>query len=327
MLHRPFEPARLTRSQIPCNAPQGYEVNSPATQNVVQAISQFDLLEAVKRRGQRVVAVACSISLLCIFCAFWSWMPSWKNYELLCILPFWMPYAYVLLRLYEGRVESGLALAAAMGCALFVPGVYLFRFVLEWQRSWWIETALALALLMQSVLVAAAIWTFRSMGYAPRDLFKMRGSLVYGIVLFGLFWLLYSPAPRLIIDNETGAERGLSFISFRALIFPEGNAVCDFDHLRELLPPTNGYIFEYRSVVSETPILGCKVVKGYFLTARPVVFRKTGIRSFLVDGRRSTGDTGLYQSYYIHITSEDRPATLSDPVEELRLPEHRYNPQ
>jgi len=297
---------------------------------MVQAISQVDLLEAVKRHGQRVVAVACSISLFCILCVFWSWMPSWKNYELLCILPFWMPYAYLLLRLYEGRVESGLALAAAMGCAQFVPGVYLFRFVLEWQRSWWIETNLALALLMQPVLVAAAIWTFRSMGHAPRDLFKMRGSLVYGIVLFGLFWLLYSPAPRLIIDNETGAENGLSFISLRALmvVSPEGKAVCDFDHLRDLLgPPTYGYIFEYRSVVSETPIPGCKVVKGYFLTARPVVFRKTGIRSFLVDGRRPTGEAGLYPIHYIHITSEDRPATVSDPVEELRLPEHRYNPQ
>lgn len=36
-------------------------------------------------------------------------MPSWKDYELLGVLPFWMPYVFVLTSLFEGRVESGLA--------------------------------------------------------------------------------------------------------------------------------------------------------------------------------------------------------------------------
>jgi hypothetical protein len=306
---------------------------------MVQAISQFDLLEAVKRHGQRVVAVASAITLVCVFCAFWSWTPSWKDYELLGILPFWMPYVFILVRLYERRVESGLALAAAMGCALFLPGVFFFRFVLEWQRSWWIQTNLALALLMQPLLVAAAVWTFTSMGRAPRDLFKLRGSVGYGkvqggvgygILLFGLFWLLYSPIPRLISNNEADAEYQLRGICHRAFVgsrlqAKERGPECDFDHLRDLLsPPTHGYIFEYHSVVSEAPIPGCKVAKGYFLTARPVEFRKTGIRSFLV--YRSNPDNPVLSEFYvrIHSTSEERPATVSDPVEEFELIEHRY---
>ncbi len=99
---------------------------------MVQPISEVDV--PVNRPGQRAVAVASSISLVCIFCAFWSWMPSWYYGEsfhgtdhwdrfpgLACILPFWIPYGFVLLRLYQGRIKSGLVLAATMGCALFVP--------------------------------------------------------------------------------------------------------------------------------------------------------------------------------------------------------------
>jgi hypothetical protein len=308
---------------------------------MVQAISQVDV--PVNRPGQRAVAVASSISFVCIFCAFWSWMPSWKDFDrfpgLVCILPFWMPYGFVLLRLYQGRIKSGLVLAGTMGCALFVPGVFLLRFVVEWERSWWIQTNLALALLMQPVLVAAAIWTFRSMQRAPRDLFKMLRSSAYGIVLFGLFWLVYSPVPRLIIYNESMAKYRLRDISGTALQYaeefdgfypegssllaPAGRAECDSDHLRYLLRPKDGYIFEYHSVVSETSARGCEVAKTYIITARPVFFRKTGIRSFLVD--QSKPGLKWYQVEFIriHITSEDRPATVSDPGEDIKLFVHR----
>jgi len=310
---------------------------------MVQPISQVDV--PVNRSGRRAVAVASSISFVCIFCAFWSWMPSWKDFDrfpgLICILPFWIPYGFVLLRLYQGRIKSGLMLAGTMGCALFVPGVFLLRFVVEWERSWWIQTNLALALLMQPVLVAAAIWTFRSMQRAPRDLFKMLGSSAYGIALFRLFWIAYSPVPRLIIDNEGMAKSRLRHISETALLYakdfdgfypqdssllvPAGRAECDSDHLRYLLRSEYGYIFEYHSVVSEISARGCEVAKTYIITARPVVFRKTGIRSFLVD--QSKPALKWYQidfmRIHIHITSEDRPATVSDPGEDIELFEHR----
>jgi hypothetical protein len=271
-------------------------------------------------------------------------MPSWKNFDrfpgLICILPFWLPYGFTLLRLYGGRVKSGLALAFAMGCALFVPGAFLLRFVIEWERGWWVQSNLALALLMQPVLVVAAIWTFRSVQRAPRDWLKMLGSSAYGIALFGLFWLVYSPVPRQITDNESEAEYRLGDISETALnyaekfdgFYPEssspgsaGKVECDSDPLLHLVrpDPKDGYIFEYKSVVSETPVRGCKVAKSYLITARPIAFRNTGIRSFFVD----QGKPGLkwfqVHSILIHFTSEDRPATASDPGEEIKLFEHR----
>jgi hypothetical protein len=270
-------------------------------------------------------------------------MPSWKDLDrfpgLICILPFWLPYGFILLRLHGGRVKSGLALAFAMGCALFVPGAFLLRFVIEWEAGWWVKSNLALALLMQPVLVAAAIWTLRSMQRASQDWLKMLGSSAYGIVLFGLFWLVYSPVPRQITDNEREAEYRLRDISGAALhyaeqfegFYPEsssrgsaGKAECDSDHLLYLLRPDlkDSYIFEYRSVVSETPVRGCKVAKSYLITARPVAFRKTGIRSFLVDQGPGHKWFQVY-SILIHFTSEDRPATVSDPGEEIKLFEHR----
>ena len=230
-------------------------------------------------------------------------------------------------------------LAVTIGCALFVPGIFLLRFVVEWQRSWWIQTNLALALLMQPVLVVAAIWTLRSMQRAPRDLFKMLGSSAYGIALFGLFWVVYAPVPRLIIYNENMAKYRLRDISWTALnyleefdgFYPEGSsplvpasrAGCDSDHLRYLLRPGDGYIFEYHSVVSEISARGCEVAKTYTITARPVAFRKTGIRSFLVD--QSKAGLRWYQVdfIHIHITSEDRPARVSDPSEDIELFVHR----
>jgi len=311
---------------------------------MVQQISQVDV--QVNRTGQRAVAVASSISLVCIFCAFWSWMPSWMGFDrfpgLVCILPFWMPYGFVLLRLYQGRIKSGLVLAGTMGCALFVPGVLLLRFIVEWERSWWIQTNLALALLMQPVLVAAAIWTFRSMTRAPRDLFRMLGSSAYGIALFGLFWVVYSPVPRLIIYNESMAKDRLREISGRtallyaeefdgfypegsSLLVPAGKAECDSDHLRYLLSPDYGYIFEYHGVVSQISVRGCEVTKTYIITARPAVFRKTGIRSFLVDQSKPGLRWDQVNFVHIHITSEDRPATVNDPGEDIELFVHRPN--
>src|SRR6266849_1958240 len=143
---------------------------------------------AVTQRRQRVVALAASLSLICTFCAFWSWLPSWEHfsrfYGLASILPFLLPYGFILLRVKTGKLKNALSLAIAMGCALFAPGIALLRFVVEWQQSWWVLTNIAIALLMQPVLVAAAIWTYRSLPRAPRDWLKLLGSAVYGIVLF-----------------------------------------------------------------------------------------------------------------------------------------------
>jgi hypothetical protein len=48
------------------------------------------------------------------------------------------------------------------------------------------------------------------------------------------------------------------------------------------------------------------------MTARPVLFGRTGIRSFFVDER-----------FEIHATSEDRNANAKDPIDNTLLQEHR----
>jgi hypothetical protein len=290
---------------------------------------------AVNQSRRRAVVVACLISLLCMICAIWSWMPSWKGFHrfpgLICILPFWMPYGFVVLRLYQGRVKSGLVLAGVMGCALFVPGVVLLRYVFEWERSWWIKTNLAFALLVQPVLVVAAVGALRSIHLTPRGWLKPLGSPVYGILLFASFWLAYSPVPRQIIDNEMKAKERLREISWNnalhALQYEKDDVECNSDHLLYLLRlnPESGYKLAYRAVASESSVRGCWVDTSYIITARPVAYRKSGIRSFLVD--QSKQDRKWPQVNYIHIyfTSQDRPATLNDPAEDVELFTHRPN--
>jgi hypothetical protein len=311
-------------------------------QSMVQTTSQVEV-QAGNPPGLRAVAVASLISLVCIFFAIWSWMPSWRGFDrfpgLICILPFWIPYGFVLLRLYQGRIMSGMMLAGTMGCALFVPGVFLVRFVIEWQRSWWIVINLAVALLMQPVMVIATARALRYMQIPRRDWTKLSGSLVYGTVLFALFWLSFSSIPRQIIANEAESEDRLREISWnnalqdqKILGFdPESSALpinkvaCDSNHLLYLLRQNSadGYNLAYRVIASKTSARGCMVDTRFIITARPVAYRKTGIRSFLVDQSKQDLNWPQVHSIRIHFTSADRPATPGDPADVVELFIHR----
>jgi hypothetical protein len=96
---------------------------------------------------------------------------------------------------------------------------------------------------------------------------------------------------------------------------------CDSDYLLYLLRrnPEDGYIFAYRSVVSDTQVRGCKVAKSYIITARPIALRKSGIRSFFVDQDKPGLKWFQVRFIRIHFTSEDRPAMASDPSEDIEL--------
>ena len=310
-------------------------------QSMVQTTNQVKV-PAGNQPGLRAVAVASLISLVCIFCAIWSWMPYWRGFDrftgIICILPFWLPYGFVLLRLYQGRIMSGMVLAGTMSCALFVPGVYLVRFVIEWQRSWWIGINLAVALLMQPVIAIATARALWYMQIPRRDWFKISGSLVYGTVLFALFWQSYSSVPRQIIENEADSVDRLREISWNSAQqyvreFREGSALpmdkveCQFqNHLLYVLRPNpeDGYNLAYRVVVSKTSVRGCRVDTRFIITARPVAYRKTGIRSFLVDQSKQDLNWPHVHTVRIHFTSENRPATLNDLAFDVALvPPHR----
>ena len=296
----------------------------------------------------RAVEVASLISFFCIFCAIWSWMPAWKGFErfpgLVCILPFWLPYGFVSLRLRQGRTKSGLLLAVVTGSALFVPGIFLLRFLFEWERSRWIRANLGVTLLIQPLLVVAAIVALNSEPFARRDWMKMLATSAYGISLFALFWLFYSPIPRVITDNEDMAKDRLREISLNALLYSEefdgfypdaisltgGKTECNSDglrHLQYLLHSTleDGYFFDYRTVTSETSVRGCGVAKSYRITARPIAYRKTGVRSFLAYQDKPGMKGPQAWSVNVHATSEDREATSGDPAERVELLIHRPN--
>jgi hypothetical protein len=211
-----------------------------------------------------------------------------------------------------------------MGCALFVPGIYVIRFLLKWETNWWILASLILAFLMQPVLVVIAAKTLMTMFRPPKWRTKFLASLVYGIVLFVLFWLAYSPIPYQLSKNEASAQGHLCLAALEAHsdalaayeaghevyplsfpnIAPEADPKCKGDSLVVGgLKPEDGYRFEYAGISPLKTAEGCKRFKSFSISARPIAYGRTGFRSFLVDG---------YQR--VHATSEDRPANPSDPI-------------
>ena len=72
--------------------------------------------------------------------------------------------------------------------------------------------------------------------------------------------------------------------------------------------PTNGYFFEYSGRVPSTTTEGCTRFKKFTMSARPVAFGKTGVRSFFVD-----------ESMGFHATSDNRPANEMDPIDSTLL--------
>jgi hypothetical protein len=207
-----------------------------------------------------------------------------------------------------------------MGCALLVPGLYVIRFLFKWERNWWILGNLILALLMQPVLVVIAAKILITMSRPPKWGTKFLGSLAYGMVVFGLFRLSYSPIPIQLYENEGKAE---SYVFDTALeadrahwdggLYPMASAnvpsnaesKCEQDTLRVVDPKeeSHGYSFEYVGISPSITAEGCKRFKSFTMAARPIAYGRTGFRSFFVD-------TNLA----VHATSKNRPANPSDPV-------------
>jgi len=290
-----------------------------------------DTLSALEFRYRQILTWASIVTFVCILDVSWSWAPSGKKLPgLFALLPLLLPYGFIPLRLHSRRLRSGLTLAFAMGSALLIPGIYLLRFALTWDRRWWILGNLILGLLMQPVLIVIAAKTFFSMPTLRHGRVKLLGSLTYGFLLFVLFWLFYSPVPRYIRDNEHFAMRYLSACAFSAILdarehsglYPTGFAnlassskpKCMRNGPWVINPtnPTQGYFWEYSGSTSSSSVDGCTRFESFTMTARPVVFGRTGIRSFFID-----------EHMHIHVTSENRPATAIDPIDSTLVFEHR----
>jgi hypothetical protein len=211
-----------------------------------------------------------------------------------------------------------------MGCAQFLPGIYLVRFALTWDRRWWVLGNLILALLMQLVLIVLAVKTYIRLPRLRYTRLKLLVSMAYGFLLFALFWLFYSPVPHRIVGNESAAmkyledsavaadsdawEHGGLYAEAVGSSGPNSNTECTVAHNLINYSGTTGYVFEYRGIQPSSTSQGCTRFKGFTITARPAVYRETGIRSFCIRN----------WDREIHFTSDNRPAKDSDPKDYVR---------
>jgi hypothetical protein len=142
-----------------------------------------------------------------------------------------------------------------------------------------------------------------------------------------LFWLFYSPVPLRITKNEGAAMRHLEQLAVDAELDarehgglyaeavgtsgPNSNPQCTVAPDSMKFVEATGYVFEYRGIQPSSRSQGCARFKGFTITARPAVYRQTGIRSFCIN-----------RNLEIHFTSENRPAEDSDPKD---FPRHDPN--
>ena len=271
-------------------------------------------------RYREVLASASAVSFVSILItlrvAWWPKEDIDKLGVLLLLLVF-LPYAFIPLRLYGHRLRSGLTLAMSVGGALFVPGIYLIRFAITWDNRWWVLGNLIVAELMQLLLVVVALTAYIGLPRLPRRGIRVLAAPAYGFCLFALFLLGYSPVPRHISHNEKTAiahlDKAAERISSYSMLYPEAvgnwgpnvNLACTAELDSTLLPLEEGYVFEYRGVPPSSTLQGCPRFIGFIMTARPVTFGKTGIRSFSI----TEEDVEI-----IHFTSENRPAMATDPA-------------
>ena len=273
----------------------------------------------------------------------WGWFPD-RHARLLgvfLLLPVLLPLGFIALRIYREEFESAVTLAISMGGALFAAEACLLYFAMLWDHRWWILSALIAGLAAQVILIAFS-WRLSKFLTPPSRFatFRTLRHVGYALGIFWIFWQNYSTIPQHILDNEREAIRFVAGQAYsvgfnenfyenkaRAGLFAEelGNLgtryrpECNSDPLPPNVPADfglpKGYTFEYRGRRPAKTVNGCTWFQGFTITARPSVFRETGIKSYFVD-----------ENFRIHFTSENRAAQASDPdtsVQDVLLEDHR----
>ncbi|MBI2956103.1 MAG: hypothetical protein HYY26_02200 [Acidobacteria bacterium] len=257
--------------------------------------------------------------------------------ELLWLPPVVAVYVFVWWRLRAGWNRPGLALGFAVGIVGFVITVFqlldeLSRFPSYWLAYVWMAP-LALLTLAQAAMVVSALGApyalGREEGGAARRVWQTMKPTVFGVVgvvLAGLI-LSYNFAlrPRGFPANESTAAGSLRTINTAAVVYndtykngfppnlsvlgPPPAASEPSCQAADLIDPTlltgekNGYAFVYTpGPPVGDPVAGCPVgVESYTVSARPLRYEKTGVRSFFSD-----------ESAVLRWTPEDRAATVND---------------
>lgn len=242
------------------------------------------------------------------------------------------PYLLTLWLLRVGAGNKGLALAASTGRVVLVLAL-LFASYLSYDRvyGWplWAVTYLTLAV-TQCWLVRNADALRKLLG--PQTGATKNRALLGLVLYFPVPFYLALAAPYVIphqrsIWNESSAKGDLRLLKaaadrYRAAYvsgFPANLSLLGSLPMDE---PTSckgtdllhayfgggarrGYRLEYRpGAPVEHAAAGCPAgVRSYTVSARPVSYKTTGVRSFYMD-----------ESGVIRFTREDRPATADDPI-------------
>src|SRR5579859_7572244 len=289
-------------------------------------------LRSLSVRGSLFISALSLISLVAIF---WLDLYAGGNSKggPLLSAPFWLPYLFVILRVRK-RPRSALILAIAMSCAMIMPAIWLLLYSRSWDANAWVQSGLGIIIAAQAALGAAAYWSLRRVAPQKREWQILVANGAYALIALTMLTFFLRQAPNRITENEKGTLWLLQTIHQAASayaaefggVYPahltalgtsagDDKPSCTAAGLLSLAvspsdPDTfesrgwgGEYIFEYEPGAPKTTASGCTGVGNFQLRARPLVYRKTGFRSFLMDGGGP-----------IHATIENRPARPDDPV-------------
>jgi hypothetical protein len=282
-------------------------------------------------RGRLLIAALALISLVTIF---WLDLYAGGNSKggPLLSAPFWLPYLFVILRLRK-RPRSAIILAIAMSCAMLMPAIWLLLYARSWDANAWVQSGLAVIIAAQTALGLAAYWSLRRVAPQKREWQILVANGAYALIALIILTFFLRQAPHRITENEKSTLWMLQTIHKAASSYAAEFGGVYPAHLAALQASAGGekpscqaasflslplgpsgqdtfesrgwggeYVFEYEPGSPTVTAAGCTGVKSFELRARPLVYRKTGRHSFLLDASGS-----------IHATIENRPARPSDP--------------
>ena len=281
--------------------------------------------------GRLLIAGLALISLVTIF---WLDLYAGGNSKggPLLSAPFWLPYLFVILRLRK-RTKSALVLAIAMSSAMIMPAIWLLLYARSWDANTWVQSGLVITIAAQAALGLAAYRSLRCVAPQKRGWQIVVANGTYALIALIILTFFLRQAPDRITENEKGTlwmlqtihKAAASYATEFGGVYPahltalgasagDDKPNCQTASLLTLAvspsdPDTfesrgwgGEYVFEYEPVSPTITGAGCAGVENFQLRARPLVYRKTGRRSFLVDA-----------SGTIHATIENRAARPSDP--------------
>jgi hypothetical protein len=215
--------------------------------------------------------------------------------------------------------KKGLTGAVGAGMATICVNVALLQLFTPGhdEMSWPERVIILLLFLLPATLIASAIKTYCGMGPARGDVRAWMAGLGLGAVYFFIVFISFGSYAATLQRSRQAANQASAVNSIRnintcaatyqlrhpeqgypprlAMLGPAGEQCIDE---RLAAGKRSGYGFTY----SPGPTTAQARIESYTLIARPTKYGTTGIQSYYSD-----------QTQLIRTTSEERPATITDP--------------